>query len=344
MAVVPSEGSRRGFGVSIPGADRMVWYFFRISGIALVVLALGHLFITHYANVPSETTFDFVSKRWANPLWRSFDWMLLLFALWHGMLGLRISINDYIRRDGVRLIASSANWLVAVVITIIGTMTIITFDEEMSRTNSGPLSGEMWIADVLGYSLLVISIVTYVAVAIALIWIVRNLLQGQVPIYNGDTGQYAWLFHRMTGIGVLFFLLVHVIDIMLIGLGRDVYDHAVSFYGNGLGRYGRGWYGRGDRDFYRAIWGRGGFELGYEIAPWSNLALTFSPVVHNDFHFSPYFFQFVQTFGPAIRLYINQHVVLYFEPGFLGWNIWTDGDNAGAWFSARGGVGFAYKF
>ena len=231
MAVVPSEGSRRGFGVSIPGADRMVWYFFRISGIALVVLALGHLFITHYANVPSETTFDFVSKRWANPLWRSFDWMLLLFALWHGMLGLRISINDYIRRDGMRLIASSANWLVAVVITIIGTMTIITFDEEMSRTNSGPLSGEMWIADVLGYSLLVISIVTYVAVAIALIWIVRNLLQGQVPIYNGDTGQYAWLFHRMTGIGVLFFLLVHVIDIMLIGLGRDVYDHAVSFYG-----------------------------------------------------------------------------------------------------------------
>ena len=231
MAVVPSEGSRRGFGVSIPGADRMVWYFFRISGIALVVLALGHLFITHYANVPSETTFDFVSKRWANPLWRSFDWMLLLFALWHGMLGLRLSINDYIRRDGVRLIASSANWLVAVVITIIGTMTIITFDEEMSRTNSGPLSGEMWIADVLGYSLLVISIVTYVAVAIALIWIVRNLLQGQVPIYNGDTGQYAWLFHRMTGIGVLFFLLVHVIDIMLIGLGRDVYDHAVSFYG-----------------------------------------------------------------------------------------------------------------
>ena len=231
MAVVPSEGSRRGFGVSIPGADRMVWYFFRISGIALVVLALGHLFITHYANVPSETTFDFVSKRWANPLWRSFDWMLLLFALWHGMLGLRLSINDYIRRDGARLIASSANWLVAVVITIIGTMTIITFDEEMSRTNSGPLSGEMWIADVLGYSLLVISIVTYVAVAIALIWIVRNLLQGQVPIYNGDTGQYAWLFHRMTGIGVLFFLLVHVIDIMLIGLGRDVYDHAVSFYG-----------------------------------------------------------------------------------------------------------------
>jgi succinate dehydrogenase cytochrome b556 subunit/succinate dehydrogenase hydrophobic membrane anchor protein len=230
MAVVPSEGSRRGMGVNIPGADRLVWYFFRISGVALVVLALGHLFITHYANVPSETTFDFVSKRWANPLWRSFDWLLLLFALWHGTLGLRISITDYIRRDGWRVLASSANWIVAIVITVIGTITIITFDEEMSRTNSGPLSGELWIADVLGAALVVISVVTYVAVAVALVWIVKNLAAGHVPIYNGDTGQYAWIFHRMTGLGVLFFLLIHVIDIMLIGLGRDVYDHAVEFY------------------------------------------------------------------------------------------------------------------
>jgi succinate dehydrogenase / fumarate reductase cytochrome b subunit len=230
MAVAPSEGSRSGFGVHIPGADRLIWYFFRISGIALIVLAFGHLFITHYANVPSETTFDFVSKRWANPLWRSFDWMLLLFAMWHGTLGMRLSINDYIRRDGLRVIASSINWLIAVVITVIGTMTIVTFDEEMSRTNTGPLSGEIWIADLLGYALIAISIVTYIATAVAIWWVVKNLLKGQVPIYNGDTGQYAWLFHRLTGIGILFFLVIHVIDIMLIGLGRDVYDHAVSFY------------------------------------------------------------------------------------------------------------------
>ena len=87
------------------------------------------------------------------------------------------------------------------------------------------------------------------------------------------------------------------------------------------------------------------YELGYEIDPWSNLALTFAPVIHNDFHFSPYFFQFEQTFGPAIRLYLKQHWVVYFEPGFIGWNVWTDFDrNSGAWVSVRGGVGFAYKF
>jgi hypothetical protein len=126
---------------------------------------------------------------------------------------------------------------------------------------------------------------------------------------------------------------------------------AVSFYGRAYGPYhnhrGRGrWDGDpNDRDFYGGwVWGRGGFELGYEIDPWKNLALTFSPVVHNDFYFSPWHFQFAQTFGPAIRLYINQHAIVYFEPGFIGWTVWTDGYGAGAWLSVRGGVGFAYKF
>ena len=123
---------------------------------------------------------------------------------------------------------------------------------------------------------------------------------------------------------------------------------AISFYGfgrghcHGCGRHG--YLGYWDDDRIGGIWGRGGFELGYEIDPWKNLALTFSPVIHNDFHFSAYHFQFAQTFGPAIRLYINQHVVVYFEPGFLGWNVWTNGDYFGGGFSVRGGVGFAYKF
>ena len=120
---------------------------------------------------------------------------------------------------------------------------------------------------------------------------------------------------------------------------------AVSFYGRGRGPYHRGGiYGRGNRDFYREVWGRAGFEIAYEIDPFSNLALTFSPVIHNDFHFSPYFFQFVQTFGPAIRLYIQQHWIFYFEPGFVGWNVWTDRNFTGGGFSIRGGIGFAYKF
>ncbi|HET8521741.1 MAG TPA: hypothetical protein VFL82_00830, partial [Thermomicrobiales bacterium] len=78
MSLLTSERTRGEYGGSIPGADQVSWYFLRISGVMLVVFALGHIFITHYMNVPSDTTFDFVSKRWANPLWRTFDWILLL--------------------------------------------------------------------------------------------------------------------------------------------------------------------------------------------------------------------------------------------------------------------------
>ncbi|MBA2776404.1 MAG: succinate dehydrogenase, cytochrome b556 subunit [Chloroflexia bacterium] len=233
MAAAPPERARSVFGSSMsPGMEKAYWYFLRVSGVALVFLAGGHLLITHYLNVPSETTFDFVSARWANPGWRSFDTLLLVAALWHGLIGMRFSIADYVRSAGGRQIGYAAIWVFGVVFTVLGLITIVTFDEEMSRTNSGPLSGEIWIGDVLGYSLFVFAVVTYVAMLALAIWIVSNLRHGRPPIYAGDIGQYAWVMHRATGIGILFFLLIHIIDIMLIGLGRDVYDHTVEFYAN----------------------------------------------------------------------------------------------------------------
>ena len=233
MSQVTAERSRFSIGSTMgPGTERLAWYFLRVSGVLLVFFALGHLFITHYINVPSDTTFDFVSERWANPLWRSFDTILLFAALWHGLIGLRFSINDFLRNPMHRQVAFGAIWIVGLIITVIGTITIVSFDKEMSSTNSGPLSGEMWIAEGLGASLFVIAIATYVAMIALGVWIIRNLREGRSPIYTGDAGQYAWVLHRSTGIGILFFLLVHVIDIMLIGLGRDVYDHSVEFYSN----------------------------------------------------------------------------------------------------------------
>ena len=231
MALVSTERNRASLGVGmIPGTERLLWYFLRVSGVLLVFFAGGHLFITHYVNVPSETTFDFVSERWANPLWRSFDMVLLFAALWHGLVGLRISITDLLSSHRARQVGYGLVWAFGVIFTVVGTVTILTFDEEMSRENTGPLSGAMWIGDLLGYSLYAFAIVTYVAVVLLVIWLVRNLRAGIVPVYNGDPGQYAWILHRATGLGILFFLLVHILDIMLIGLGRDVYDHTVEFY------------------------------------------------------------------------------------------------------------------
>lgn len=198
----------------------------------LVILACGHLFVTHYLNVPSETVFDFVANRWANPLWRLFDFLLLIMALWHGLFGMRTVVIDWVRWAGWRLSLTSLAWVLGIVFTSMGTLTIFTFDEEAARNNTGPLAGKLWIADAIGYSLFAFAILTYAGVLAIGVYFLKHISLGTRPIYRGDIGQYAWILHRATGLGILFFLLVHIIDIMLIGIGRDIYDETVEFYGN----------------------------------------------------------------------------------------------------------------
>lgn len=49
-------------------------------------------------------------------------------------------------------------------------------------------------------------------------------------MYRGQAGQWSWLFHRVTGLGVLLFLLVHIVDITLIGFGPTVYNDALQVF------------------------------------------------------------------------------------------------------------------
>ena len=97
--------------------------------------------------------------------------------------------------------------------------------------------------------------------------------------------------------------------------------------------------------FGGGVAGMAGFRIGYEFDPWSNLALTFSPVAHFDNYFGQGFYTFTNTFGAIMRLYIKQHWVVQFEIPALGYGISTAGNGrVGAGFHLRAGWGFAYKF
>lgn len=50
--------------------------------------------------------------------------------------------------------------------------------------------------------------------------------------YKGKEGQWSWIFHRLTGVGVLLFLFAHIIDTMLVGWGPEVYDKVIAIYRN----------------------------------------------------------------------------------------------------------------
>ena len=103
------------------------WFFMRLSGLALLFLALIHFAITHIVNDVVATDSDFVARRWDNPLWRLFDWSLLALALTHGLNGLRWIIDDYVRNPRRRLITKAVVFGLSGVLFCLGTFTILAF-------------------------------------------------------------------------------------------------------------------------------------------------------------------------------------------------------------------------
>ncbi|MFB6285940.1 MAG: succinate dehydrogenase, cytochrome b556 subunit [Candidatus Bipolaricaulia bacterium] len=48
--------------------------------------------------------------------------------------------------------------------------------------------------------------------------------------YRGGAGQWAWILHRVTGLGVLFFLILHILDIYMAAFGPAVFNKLLFIY------------------------------------------------------------------------------------------------------------------
>jgi succinate dehydrogenase / fumarate reductase, cytochrome b subunit len=46
----------------------------------------------------------------------------------------------------------------------------------------------------------------------------------------------AWWLHRVSGVGILLFLILHILDIYLVGAAPDVYDTVLQIYASPPGR------------------------------------------------------------------------------------------------------------
>ncbi len=55
-------------------------------------------------------------------------------------------------------------------------------------------------------------------------------------MYKGQSGMWSWLLHRVTGLGVLLFLLVHIVDISLLNFGPKVYNEGIALFGTTIVR------------------------------------------------------------------------------------------------------------
>lgn len=105
------------------------WLFMRISGIVLVFLVLGHLFIMNMLDGGVQRiNFAFVAGRWASPFWQIWDLSMLWLAMLHGTNGLRTVINDYAERDQTRFWLKSLLYVSSAFVILLGTLVIFTFD------------------------------------------------------------------------------------------------------------------------------------------------------------------------------------------------------------------------
>ena len=48
--------------------------------------------------------------------------------------------------------------------------------------------------------------------------------------YRGGVGQWSWIFHRVSGLGVLVFLCLHILDTALVVLGPEHYNSIIRLY------------------------------------------------------------------------------------------------------------------
>jgi len=103
------------------------WVFMRVSGFLLVFLTFGHLWANNMAFNAGEIDFAYVAGRLAQPSVKVYDSFLLLFAMLHGVNGLRYSIEDYVKRPQRRLLAKVALVTVAGGIFVLGVMALWTF-------------------------------------------------------------------------------------------------------------------------------------------------------------------------------------------------------------------------
>lgn len=113
------------------GFETWAWFFMRISGVVLLLIAVFHLLLMHVGIKVENITYDVVRDRWLGPwgpFWKAYDISLLIFALMHGFNGLRWITDDYIKKPGWNAFTKALLLVIFLVIIGMGAYTVISFN------------------------------------------------------------------------------------------------------------------------------------------------------------------------------------------------------------------------
>jgi succinate dehydrogenase / fumarate reductase membrane anchor subunit len=113
--------------------ERYAFLFMRMSGIALLVLAVGHMMIQHVFNSSTNLYLEFVRLQWSAWGWKVYDMLLLIFAYFHGINGFRNILEDYIHNRSLMRNITVFLAIFAVVTVIWAGFAIASFDPAATR-------------------------------------------------------------------------------------------------------------------------------------------------------------------------------------------------------------------
>jgi succinate dehydrogenase / fumarate reductase membrane anchor subunit len=109
--------------------EKWGWIYMRASGVILVVLIFGHLFVNLVAGEGvKQVDFAFIAGKYANPFWQVWDCLMLWLALIHGTNGMRTITNDYVESARANRLIKAALLISCVLLLLLGTLVIFTFD------------------------------------------------------------------------------------------------------------------------------------------------------------------------------------------------------------------------
>ncbi|GEK87150.1 succinate dehydrogenase [Microbacterium aerolatum] len=131
--------------------EKWGWVFMRASGVVLIVLIFGHLFINLMVGEGIHALdFAFIAGKFATPFWQWWDVLMLWLAFIHGGNGMRTIVNDYVTTEKVRKALVWAIGLAAGLLIILGTLVVFTFDPCLGVTESSTLWDTCVAAGVVG--------------------------------------------------------------------------------------------------------------------------------------------------------------------------------------------------
>ena len=103
------------------------WWMVRITGVALVVLTVGHYVLMHY-NPTSGHDYDSTAARLASPWFKGVYLGFITIGMYHGLQGIWNIVRDYKMKPMIGMTIFGVLVIAGVIFVAMGWNTILTFD------------------------------------------------------------------------------------------------------------------------------------------------------------------------------------------------------------------------